>query len=163
MPARALRITNNPLCWWCRPFLTEETGPPLPPPEPPPDVSTANPCRPASGGLISSCPTCGRVRFSVHSMKAHARRAQPGVPIVSEGLTCGCRNGATVFLTGARGACRHRSCQACRKARHAGSTTAGTRDGPGSSATAASRMPRAADPRRTTGDSASSTAEMPCH
>ncbi|RNC32904.1 hypothetical protein TcCL_Unassigned04448 [Trypanosoma cruzi] len=60
MPAHALRIKNNPLCRWCRPFLTEVNGPPLPPPEPLPDVSTANPCRPASGGLTFSCPTCGR-------------------------------------------------------------------------------------------------------
>ncbi|EAN81413.1 hypothetical protein Tc00.1047053507973.20 [Trypanosoma cruzi] len=51
--------------------------------------------------------------------------------------------------------------QACQQARHAGRTNAGTRDGPGSSATAASRTPRAADPRRTTGDSASSTEGMP--
>ncbi|EAN84058.1 hypothetical protein Tc00.1047053508511.20 [Trypanosoma cruzi] len=94
-------------------------------------------------------------------MRAHAGRAQPGVIIVSEGLPCGCHNGATVFLTGASRAGRRRSCQACRQARHAGSTNAGTRDGPGSSATASSRTPRAADPRRTTGDSASSTAGMP--
>ncbi|RNC57540.1 hypothetical protein TcCL_ESM04847 [Trypanosoma cruzi] len=94
-------------------------------------------------------------------MRAHARRAQPGVIIVCEGLPCGCHNGATVFLTGASRAGRHRSCQACRKARHAGSTNAGTRDGPGSSATPSSETPRAADPRRTTGDCASSTAGMP--
>ncbi|PWV01965.1 hypothetical protein C4B63_3g721 [Trypanosoma cruzi] len=81
MPARALRIKSNLLCRWCRPFLTELSGPPLPPPEPPPDVSTAKPCRPASGGLRFSCPTCGSVRSSVHNMRAHARRAQPGVPI----------------------------------------------------------------------------------
>ncbi|RNF00902.1 hypothetical protein TcG_11611 [Trypanosoma cruzi] len=81
MPARALRIKSNPLCRWCRPFLTEETGPPLPPPEAPPDVSAANPCRPASGGLTFSCPTCSSVRSSVHNMRAHARRAQPCVPI----------------------------------------------------------------------------------
>ncbi|KAF5219837.1 mucin TcMUCII [Trypanosoma cruzi] len=79
-------------------------------------------------------------------MRAHARRAQPGVIIVGEGLPCGCHNGATVFLTGASRAGRHRSCQACQQARHAGSTNAGTRDGPGSSATASSRTPRAADP-----------------
>ncbi|KAF8305678.1 hypothetical protein TcBrA4_0039430 [Trypanosoma cruzi] len=90
-------------------------------------------------------PTCGRVRLSVHSMRAHAGRAQPGVPIVCEGLPCGCHNGATVFLTGASRAGRHRSCQACQQARHAGSTNAGTRDGPGSYATASSRTPRAAD------------------
>ncbi|KAF5219282.1 hypothetical protein ECC02_007706 [Trypanosoma cruzi] len=93
-------------------------------------------------------------------MRAHAGRAQPGVIIVCEGLPCGCHNGATVFLTGASRAGRHRSCQACQQARHAGSTNAGTRDGPGSSATASSQTPRAADPRRTTGDSASSTAGM---
>ncbi|KAF5216071.1 mucin TcMUC [Trypanosoma cruzi] len=79
-------------------------------------------------------------------MRAHARRAQPGVIIVCEGLPCGCHNGSTVFLTGASRAGRHRSCQACRKARHAGSTNAGTRDGPGSSATASSETPLAADP-----------------
>ncbi|EKG07922.1 hypothetical protein TCSYLVIO_000944, partial [Trypanosoma cruzi] len=94
-------------------------------------------------------------------MRAHAGRAQPGVIIVCEGLPCGCHNGATVFLTGASRAGRHRSCQACQQARHAGSTNAGTRDGPGSSATASSQTPRAADPRRTTGDSAPSTAGMP--
>ncbi|RNC38958.1 hypothetical protein TcCL_NonESM11750 [Trypanosoma cruzi] len=59
---------------------TEENGPPLP--ELLPDVSTATPCRQASGGLKSSRPTCGRVRSSVHSMRAHARRARPGVPMV---------------------------------------------------------------------------------
>ncbi|EAN85613.1 mucin TcMUC [Trypanosoma cruzi] len=143
------------------PSLTAVTGPPLPPPEPLPDVSTATPCRPASGGLTFPCPTCGRVHFSVHSMRAHAGSAQPGVIIVCEGLPCGCHNGAAVFLTGASRAGRHRSCQACQQARHAGSTNASTRDGPGSSATASSRTPRAADPRRTTGDSASSTAGMP--
>ncbi|ESS55576.1 hypothetical protein TCDM_12941 [Trypanosoma cruzi Dm28c] len=94
-------------------------------------------------------------------MRAHAGRAQPGVIIVCEGLPCGCHNGATVFLTGASRAGRHRSCQARQQARHAGSTNAGTRDGTGSSATASSRTPRAADPRRTTGDSAPSTAGMP--
>ncbi|EAN99847.1 hypothetical protein Tc00.1047053511255.655 [Trypanosoma cruzi] len=78
----ALRITRNPLCRWCRPFFTAVTGPPLPPPEPLPGVSAATPCRPASGGLTSSCPTCGRVRLSVHSMRAHARRTRPGVIIV---------------------------------------------------------------------------------
>ncbi|RNC31735.1 hypothetical protein TcCL_Unassigned05733, partial [Trypanosoma cruzi] len=89
------------------PSLTAVTGPPLPPPEPLPDVNTATPCRPASGGLTSSCPTCGRVRLSVHSMRAHAGRAQTGVIIVCEGLPCGCHNGATVFLTGASRAGRH--------------------------------------------------------
>ncbi|RNC52385.1 mucin TcMUC, partial [Trypanosoma cruzi] len=79
-------------------------------------------------------------------MRAHARRAHPGVPIVGEGLTCGCQNGATVFLAGASRAGRHRSCQACQQAGHAGSTSAGTRDGPGASATASYRIPRAADP-----------------
>ncbi|RNC36881.1 hypothetical protein TcCL_Unassigned00119 [Trypanosoma cruzi] len=94
-------------------------------------------------------------------MRTHARRAQPGVIIVCEGLPCGCHNGATVFLTGASRTGCHRIRQACQQARHAGITTAGTRDGPGASATASSQTPRAADPRRATGDSASSTAGMP--
>ncbi|RNC39112.1 hypothetical protein TcCL_NonESM11574 [Trypanosoma cruzi] len=59
---------------------TEENGPPLP--ELLPDVSIATPFRPASGGLTSSRPICGRARSSVHSMRAHARRARPGVPMV---------------------------------------------------------------------------------
>ncbi|EKG00971.1 hypothetical protein TCSYLVIO_008060 [Trypanosoma cruzi] len=78
-------------------------------------------------------------------MTAHARRAQPGVIIVGEGLPCGCRNGATVFLTGASRAGHHRSCQACQQARHAGSTNAGIQYGSCPSATASSRTPRAAD------------------
>ncbi|RNC38561.1 mucin TcMUC, partial [Trypanosoma cruzi] len=78
-------------------------------------------------------------------MRAHAGRAQPGVIIVCEGLPCGCHNGATVSLTGASRAGHHRSRQARQHARHAGSTNEGTRDGPGSSATASSRTPRAAD------------------
>ncbi|RNC34394.1 hypothetical protein TcCL_Unassigned02812 [Trypanosoma cruzi] len=110
-PARALRITIDPLYRWCRPSLNEETGPPLPPPEPLPDVSAANPFLPASDGLTSSCPTCGRVRSSVHNMRAHARRAQPGIPIVGEDPPCGRHNDASVFLTGASRTGRHRKCQ----------------------------------------------------
>ncbi|RNC58857.1 hypothetical protein TcCL_ESM03466 [Trypanosoma cruzi] len=109
-------------------------------------MSTATSCLPASGGLTSSCPTCSRVHLSVHSMRAHARRAQPGVIIVCEGLPCGCQNGTTVFLTGASRAGHYRKCQAHQQTRHAGSKNAGTRDGPGSSATASSQTPRAADP-----------------
>ncbi|RNE96807.1 mucin TcMUCII [Trypanosoma cruzi] len=62
------------------------------------------------------------------------------------GLTCGCRDCFIVFLAGTSCAGRHRSCQACQQARHAGSTNADTRDGPGSSATASSQTPRAAHP-----------------
>ncbi|RNC40207.1 hypothetical protein TcCL_NonESM10339, partial [Trypanosoma cruzi] len=62
------------------------------------------------------------------------------------GLTCGCHNGASVFLTGASRTGRHRKCQARRQVRHAGSTSAGTRDGPCPYATASSQTPRAADP-----------------
>ncbi|RNC56416.1 putative mucin TcMUCII [Trypanosoma cruzi] len=126
-PACALRITSNPLYRWCRPSLTAVTGPPLHPPEPLPEVSAANHCRPASDGLTSSCPTCSRVRSFVHNMRAHARRAPPGVPIVGEGLPCGCHNGASVFLTGASRTGCHRSCQ---QVRHAGSKNAGIREGP---------------------------------
>ncbi|RNE96788.1 hypothetical protein TcG_12862 [Trypanosoma cruzi] len=79
-PARALRITRSPLCRWCLPFFTEETCPPLP--ELLPDVSAATHCPQASGGWKSSCPTCGRARFSIHNVRAHARRARPGVPMV---------------------------------------------------------------------------------
>ncbi|EKF28710.1 hypothetical protein MOQ_007533, partial [Trypanosoma cruzi marinkellei] len=78
-------------------------------------------------------------------MRTHARRARPGVPIFGYGLTRGCRNGATVFLTGALRAGRHRKRQACQQAGHTGSTTAGTRDGPGPFAAASSQTPRAAD------------------
>ncbi|RNC51852.1 mucin TcMUC, partial [Trypanosoma cruzi] len=111
--------------------------------------------------LKSSCPNCGRVRSFVRNMTAHARRARPGVPIVGEGLNFACRNGSTVFLTDVLRAGCHRTRQAYQQTGHAGSTNAGIRDGPGPSATAASRTPRAADPRRTTGDSASSTVVMP--
>ncbi|EKG01014.1 hypothetical protein TCSYLVIO_008012 [Trypanosoma cruzi] len=78
-------------------------------------------------------------------MTAHARRAQPGVIIVGEGLPCGCHNGTTVLLTGASRAGHHRSCQAYKQARHAGSTNAGIQYGTGFSATASSQTPRAAD------------------
>ncbi|ESS55059.1 hypothetical protein TCDM_13492 [Trypanosoma cruzi Dm28c] len=103
---------EHPVCRWCHRSLTEETGPPPPPPEPLPDVSTATPCRPASGGLMSSCPIFVRARSSVHNMEVHARRAQPGVPIVEEVLARGCCNGSTVFLTGALRTRHYRKCQA---------------------------------------------------
>ncbi|ESS62877.1 hypothetical protein TCDM_09385 [Trypanosoma cruzi Dm28c] len=132
------------LCRRRLPFFTGETCPPLP--ELLPDVSTATPCRPASGGLTSSCPTCGRARSSVHNVRAHARRAQPGVSIVGESLPCGCRDCFTVILTGTSRAGCHRKRQACLQARRAGRANSGTRDGQGASATAASQTPRAADP-----------------
>ncbi|RNC39032.1 mucin TcMUCII [Trypanosoma cruzi] len=55
------------------------------------------------------------------------------------GLACGRRDGATVLLTGAFRAGLHRKCQACQQTKHAGSTTAGTQYGPGSSDTASSQ------------------------
>ncbi|RNC38627.1 hypothetical protein TcCL_NonESM12108 [Trypanosoma cruzi] len=79
-------------------------------------------------------------------MRAFAGRARPGVPMVEERLACGRRNGGTVLLTGASRTGRHRYCQACQQNKHAGSTTAGTQYGTGSSAAAASQTPRAADP-----------------
>ncbi|ESS60892.1 hypothetical protein TCDM_11558 [Trypanosoma cruzi Dm28c] len=137
---------EHPLCRWCHRSLTEETGPPLPPPEPLPDVSTATPCRPASVGLTSSCPIFVRARSSVHNMEVHARRAQPGVPIVEEVLAGGCLNGATVFLTGASRAGRHRKCRAYQRGKNGQSTSAGSNDNHCSSATASSQTPRAAYP-----------------
>ncbi|RNC47643.1 hypothetical protein TcCL_NonESM02408 [Trypanosoma cruzi] len=41
-----------------------------------------------SSGSTSPCPIGGRLFSSVHNMKAHARRTNPGTPIVAEGLTC---------------------------------------------------------------------------
>ncbi|RNF15488.1 hypothetical protein TcG_06947, partial [Trypanosoma cruzi] len=85
-PARALRITINPLCRCCSSH-TEETDSPRPPPKPPPGVSTATLRRTTSSRSASSCPSCSSVFSSVHNMKAHARRTNPGTPIVEEGLT----------------------------------------------------------------------------
>ncbi|EKF29393.1 trans-sialidase, putative [Trypanosoma cruzi marinkellei] len=109
-----------------------------------PEVSAANPCRPADGGFKSSCPICCRVRSSVHNTTACARRARPGVPILGESLTCGCRNGSTVFLTAASRAGRHRKGQEYEHARHAVSKNACVKGEPGASATA-SQMPLAAE------------------
>ncbi|EKF28907.1 hypothetical protein MOQ_007329 [Trypanosoma cruzi marinkellei] len=137
---------KQPLCWWRRPSLTETTGPPRPPPAPFREVTAANPCRPADGGLTSSCPACSGVRSSVHNTTAHARRARPGVPILGEGLARGRRNGDTVFLIRALRAGRHLLRQACQQTRHAGSTNACVKEAPGSSATIPLQTSRAADP-----------------
>ncbi|KAF8284810.1 hypothetical protein TcBrA4_0043570 [Trypanosoma cruzi] len=49
------------------------------------------------------------------------------------------------LLTGASRAGRHRKCQSCKQARHAGSTSAGIQYGTGFSSIASSQTPRAAD------------------
>ncbi|EKF28830.1 hypothetical protein MOQ_007408, partial [Trypanosoma cruzi marinkellei] len=160
-PARALQITSDPLCRWRRSFLTEEAGTPPPLPCPLPDVNTASPCRPANGGLASSCPICGRVHSSIHNTRAHARHARPGVPIVDEGVTCGCRDGTTFFVTSVLRAGQYR------RGKHAG------RKHTQEAQTRVHRMDQALPPplqhrcdvpipRRTTVHVASSTAVMPC-
>ncbi|RNC41509.1 hypothetical protein TcCL_NonESM08932 [Trypanosoma cruzi] len=96
---------------------TEEAGPPRPPPEPPPGVSTAPPRRTTSSRSTSPCPSCSSVFSSVHNMKAHARRTNPGTPIVAEGLTCGFCDSSTVFPTSASRAGHYRKCQAYQRAK----------------------------------------------
>ncbi|EKF29547.1 hypothetical protein MOQ_006664 [Trypanosoma cruzi marinkellei] len=151
---------KQPLFCSCRPSLSETTGPPRPPPATFSDVTAANPCRPADGGFMSSCPICGGVRSSVHNTTAHARRARPGVPILGEGPACGRRNGSTVFLTGAFRALRRR------RAKHA------SRQDTREAQTRVSKENQALSPplhrrhvlripRRTTGDSVSSVVGMP--
>ncbi|RNC48670.1 hypothetical protein TcCL_NonESM01329, partial [Trypanosoma cruzi] len=80
------------------PFIphTQEEGLLRPPPEPPPGVSAALPRRKTSSRSASSCPSCGSVFSSAHHMKAHARRTNPGTPIVAKGLTCGFCDSSTV-------------------------------------------------------------------
>ncbi|RNC33154.1 hypothetical protein TcCL_Unassigned04168 [Trypanosoma cruzi] len=49
-----------------------------------------------SGRSTSPCSSCSSVFSSVHNMKSHARRTNPGTPIVAEGLTCGFCDSTTV-------------------------------------------------------------------
>ncbi|EKG01177.1 hypothetical protein TCSYLVIO_007839 [Trypanosoma cruzi] len=161
MPARALRIKSNPLCRWCRPFLTEVSGPRLPPPEALPDVSTANPCLPASGGLTSSCPTCGRVRSSVHSMRAHARRTNSETPIVTEGLKCGSCDSSTVFPTSASRAVHYQKCQAYQRAKKGQHTSASSNDSRSPSATPLLQPHQPLSPRQSTGGPTAHAVGMP--
>ncbi|RNC33276.1 mucin TcMUCII, partial [Trypanosoma cruzi] len=93
-----------------------------------------------------TCPTCSAWRYNSLT-----------------GLTCGCHNGATVFLAGTSRAGRHRS------RKHA------SRQGTQEAQTRTLEMDQALPPppphrrrgllipRRTTGDSASSTVVMSCH
>ncbi|KAF5216233.1 hypothetical protein ECC02_011015 [Trypanosoma cruzi] len=114
---------------------TEEPGPPRPPPEPPPGVSTAPPRRMTSSGSTSPCPSCSSVFSSVHNMKAHARRTNPGTPIVAEGLTCGFCDSSTVFPTSASRAGHYRKCQAYQRAKNGQRTSASSNDSRSPSAT----------------------------
>ncbi|RNC41432.1 hypothetical protein TcCL_NonESM08991 [Trypanosoma cruzi] len=125
---------------------TEEAGPPRPPPEPPPGVSTAPPRRTTSSGSTSPCPSCGSVFSSVHSMKAHARRTNPGTPLVAEGLTCGSCDSSTVFPTSASRAGHYRKCQAYQRAKNGQRTSAGSNDSRSPSATPLLQPPSAAEP-----------------
>ncbi|RNC42070.1 hypothetical protein TcCL_NonESM08345, partial [Trypanosoma cruzi] len=145
--ARALQITSNPLCWWCcSSSHTEEAGPPRPPPEPPPGVSTAPLRRTTSSGSTSPCPSCSSVFSSVHSMKAHARRTNPGTPIVAEGLKCGFCDSSTVSPTSASRAGHYRKCQAYQRAKDEQRTSASSNDSRSPSATPLLQPPPAAEP-----------------
>ncbi|KAF5220138.1 hypothetical protein ECC02_006811 [Trypanosoma cruzi] len=125
---------------------TEEAGPPRPPPEPPPGVSTAPPRRMTSSGSNSPCPSCSSVFSSVHNMKAHGRRTNPGTPIVAEGLTGGFCDSSTVFPTNASRAGRHRKCQAYQRAKNGQRTSASSNDNRSPSATPPLQPPPAAEP-----------------
>ncbi|RNC51085.1 hypothetical protein TcCL_ESM11830, partial [Trypanosoma cruzi] len=107
---------------------TEEAGPPRPPPEPPPGVSTAPPRRTTSSGSTSSCPSCCSVFSSVHNMKAHARRTNPGTPIVAESLKCGFCDSSTVSPASASRAGHYRKCQAYQRAKNGQRTSASSND-----------------------------------
>ncbi|KAF8284537.1 hypothetical protein TcYC6_0015050 [Trypanosoma cruzi] len=126
--------------------LTEEAGPPRPPPEPPPGVSTAPPRRMKGSRSTSPCPSCSSVFSSVHNMKAHARRTNPGTPIVAEGLACGSCDSSTVFPTSASRAGHYRKCQACRRAKNGQRTSASSNDSRSPSATPLLQAPPAAEP-----------------
>ncbi|EAN98161.1 hypothetical protein Tc00.1047053504239.150 [Trypanosoma cruzi] len=140
---------------------TEEAGPPGPPPEPPPGVSTAPPRRMTSSGSTSSCPSCSSVFSSVHNMKAHGRRTNPGTPIVAEGLTRGFCDSSTVFPTSASRAGHYRKCQAYQRAKNGQRTSASSNESRSPSATPLLQPPPAAEPRQYTGGPAAHAVGMP--
>ncbi|KAF5215232.1 hypothetical protein ECC02_012102 [Trypanosoma cruzi] len=140
---------------------TEEAGPPRPPPEPPPGVSTALPRRTTSSRSTSPCPSCSSVFSSVHNMKAHARRTNPGTPIVAEGLTCGSCDSSTVSPTSASRAGHYRKCQAYQRAKNGQRTSASSNDSRSPSATPPLQPRPAAEPRRSTGGPAAHAVGMP--
>ncbi|RNC52476.1 hypothetical protein TcCL_ESM10278 [Trypanosoma cruzi] len=140
---------------------TEETGPPRPPPEPPPGVSTAPPRRMKSSGSTSPCPSCSSVFSSVHNLKAHARRTNPGTPIVAEGLTRGFCDSSTVFPTSASRAGHYRKCQAYQRAKNGQRTSASSNDSRSPSATPLLQPRPAAEPRQSTGGPAAHAVGMP--
>ncbi|KAF5220113.1 hypothetical protein ECC02_006909 [Trypanosoma cruzi] len=146
---------------WCRPSHTEETGPPRPPPEPPPGVSTAPPRRMKSSRSTSPCPIGSSVFSSVHNMKVHARRTNPGTPIVAEGLTCGSCDSSTVFPTSASRAVRYRKFQAYQRAKNGRRTSASSNDSRSPSATPLLQPSPAAEPRQSTGGPAAHDVGIP--
>ncbi|ESS55026.1 hypothetical protein TCDM_13528 [Trypanosoma cruzi Dm28c] len=143
------------------PFPTEEAGPPRPPPEPPPGVSTAPPRRTTSSRSASPCQSCSSVFSSVHNMEAHARRTNPGTPIVSESLTCGSCDSSTVSPTRASRAAHHQKCQAYQRAKDGQRTSASSNDSRSPSATPLLQPPPAAEPRQSTGGPAAHAVGMP--
>ncbi|KAF5214966.1 hypothetical protein ECC02_012396 [Trypanosoma cruzi] len=140
---------------------TEEAGPPRPPPEPPPGVSTAPPRRMTSSRSTSPCPSCSSVFSSVHNMKAHARRTNPGTPIVAEGLTCGFCDSSTVFPTSASRAGHYRKCQAYQRAKNGQRTSASSNDSRSPSATPLLQPHQPLSPRQSTGGPAAHAVGMP--
>ncbi|KAF5218767.1 hypothetical protein ECC02_008254 [Trypanosoma cruzi] len=140
---------------------TEEAGPPRPPPEPPPGVSTAPPRRMTSSGSMSPCPSCSSVFSSIHNMKAHARRTNPGTPIVAEGLTCGFCDSSTVFPTNASRAGHYQKCQAYQRAKDGQRTSASSNDSRSPSATPLLQPHQPLSPRQSTGSPAAHAVGMP--
>ncbi|RNC51873.1 hypothetical protein TcCL_ESM10967 [Trypanosoma cruzi] len=140
---------------------TEEAGPPRPPPEPPPGVSTAPPRRMTSSGSTSPCPSCSSVFSSIHNMKVHARRINPGTPIVAEGLTRGSCDSSTVSPTSASRAGHYQKCQAYQRAKDGQRTSASSNDSRSPSATPLLQSPPAAEPRQSTGGPAAHAVGMP--
>ncbi|RNF05434.1 hypothetical protein TcG_10877, partial [Trypanosoma cruzi] len=107
-PARALRITKNPLCRWCRPFLYRGDRPAS-----------------ASAGTSSRQKLRNFLSTSERRIDILLLNLRQGAPVCPQrdgtcptcsawrsdglrGLTCGCRDYFMVFLTGASRAGRHR-------------------------------------------------------
>ncbi|KAF5216678.1 hypothetical protein ECC02_010515 [Trypanosoma cruzi] len=94
----------------------------------------------------SPCPSCSSVFSSVHNMKAHARRTNPGTPTVAEGLTCGFCDSSTVSPTSASRAGHHQKCQAYQRAKNGQRTSASSNDSRSPSATPPLQPRPAAEP-----------------
>ncbi|RNC51366.1 hypothetical protein TcCL_ESM11523, partial [Trypanosoma cruzi] len=115
-----------------------------------------------SSGSTSPCPSCSSVFSSVHNMKAHARRTNPGTPIVAEGLTCGFCDSSTVYPTSASRAGHHQKCQAYQRAKNGPRTSASSNDSHSPSATPPLLQPhQPLSPRQSTGGRAAHAVGMP--